>query len=156
MPDYSLLLDNVQQTSLATPKAGPLKLSVACDRTHLQVGEKDACKVKVERTGSAGHGMMIAEIGIPPGVDVDREALQKNVSESGWELSSFDVLPDRIVAYVWPRAGGTEFTVTFTPRMAVDAVAAPHSLYDYYNPDASVTAKPDRFLVIEAAPVAQR
>jgi hypothetical protein len=150
--DYYVRWDS----SLATPKAGPLKLSVACDRTHLQVGEKDACKVKVERTGSAGHGMMIAEIGIPPGVDVDREALQKNVSESGWELSSFDVLPDRIVAYVWPRAGGTEFTVTFTPRMAVDAVSAPHSLYDYYNPDASVTAKPDRFLVVEAAPVAQR
>jgi hypothetical protein len=30
--------------------------------------------------------------------------------------------------------------------MAVDAQAAPHSLYDYYNPDASVTVAPDRFL----------
>jgi hypothetical protein len=47
--------------------------------------------------------MMIAEIGIPPGVDVDREGLQKQMSENGWEPSSFDVLPDRIVAYLWPR-----------------------------------------------------
>lgn len=41
-------------------------------------------------------------------------------------------------------------------RMAVDAQAAPHSLYDYYNPDASVTVAPDRFLVVEPASVAQR
>jgi len=65
-------------------------------------------------------------------------------------------LPDRVIAYVWPRAGGTQFSLTFKPRMAIDAVAAPHSLYDYYNPDASVTVAPDRFLVVEPAPVAQR
>jgi hypothetical protein len=100
--------------------------------------------------------MMIAEIGIPPGVDVDREALQKQVSESGWDLSSFDILPDRLEAYIWPRAGGTKFSISFTPRMAVDALTAPHSLYDYYNPDANVTVAPDRFLVVEPASVAER
>jgi hypothetical protein len=90
-------------SSLATPKSGPLKLNVACDRTSLEVGAKVTCNVFAERTGSVGHGMMIAEIGIPPGVDVDREGLQKQMSENGWEPSSFDVLPDRIVAYLWPR-----------------------------------------------------
>ncbi|HTM37927.1 MAG TPA: MG2 domain-containing protein [Terriglobales bacterium] len=141
---------------LATPKAGPLKLSVSCDRTHLAVSDKATCEVLAERVGSAGHGMMIAEIGIPPGVDVDREALQKQVSESGWDLSSFDILPDRLEAYIWPRAGGTKFSIIFTPRMAVDALTAPHSLYDYYNPDANVTVAPDRFLVVEPASVAER
>jgi hypothetical protein len=32
--------------------------------------------------------------------------------------------------------------------MAVDALAAPHTLYDYYNPDASVTLAPDRFMIV--------
>jgi A-macroglobulin receptor binding domain len=100
--------------------------------------------------------MMIAEIGIPPGVDVDREGLQKQMSENGWDLSSFDVLPDRIVAYVWPRADGTKFALSFTARMAVDAQAAPHTLFDYYNPDASVTIAPDRFTVVEPALAAAR
>ena len=102
------------------------------------------------------HGMMIAEIGVPPGVDIDREALQKQVSESGWDLSSFDVLPDRIVAYLWPRAGGTKFSVSFTPRMALDARAAPHTLFDYYNPDACVTIAPDRFLVVQPSHAVSR
>jgi hypothetical protein len=136
---------------LTTPRPGPLKLSVTCDRTHLEVGAKATCTVLAERIGSAGHGMMIAEIGIPPGVDVDREGLQKQMSENGWELSSFDILPDRIIAYVWPRAGGTIFSLSFTTRMAVDAQAAPHTLFDYYNPDASVTIAPDRFTVVEAS-----
>jgi hypothetical protein len=134
---------------LVVPKSGPLKLSVTCDSTHLEVGARATCSVLAERIGSAGHGMMIAEIGIPPGVDVDREGLQKQLSENGWDLSSFDVLPDRIVVYLWPRAGGTKFSLSFTTRIAVDALAAPHTLFDYYNPDANVTVAPDRFIVVE-------
>jgi hypothetical protein len=141
-------------SSLAVPLSGPLKLDVACDRVRLEVGQKATCKVVAERTGSAGHGMMIAEIGIPPGVDVDREELHKQISESGWDLSSFEVLPDRVIAYIWPHAGGTDFSITFTPRMAIDAVSAPHTLFDYYNPDASVSVAPNRFVVVDAVKVA--
>jgi A-macroglobulin complement component/A-macroglobulin receptor len=136
-------------SAMAAPKPGPLKLNVACDRTRIELGAKVTCSIGAERIGSAGHGMMIAEIGIPPGVDVDREGLQKQMSENGWDLSSFDVLPDRVVAYLWPRAGGTRFSLSFTPRMAVDAQSAPHTLFDYYNPDASVTVAPVRFIVAE-------
>jgi hypothetical protein len=143
-------------STLATPKSGPLKLNVTCDSTRLELGAKVTCGIAAERIGSAGHGMMIAEIGIPPGVDVDREGLQKQTSENGWDLSSFDVLPDRIVAYLWPRAGGTNFSLSFTPRMAIDAQSAPHTLFDYYNPDASVTVAPDRFIVVEPSMAAAR
>ena len=143
-------------SSLATPKSGPLKLNVACDRMRLEVGTRVTCNVFAERIGSVGHGMMIAEIGIPPGVDVDREGLQKQMSENGWDLSSFDVLPDRIVAYLWPRAGGTKFSLSFKTRMAIDAQSAPHMLFDYYNPDASVTVAPDRFIVMEPSMAAER
>jgi hypothetical protein len=136
-------------SSLAAPKSPSLKLNVTCDRTHLEVGTKATCNILAERVGFAGHGMLIAEVGIPPGVDVDRSGLQKQMSENGWDLSSFDVLPDRIVVYLWPRAGGTKFLLSFTPRMAIDAQAAPHTLFDYYNPDASVTVAPDRFTVVE-------
>jgi hypothetical protein len=136
---------------LATSAAGPLKLKVTCDRTQLAIGEKASCEAVAERVGSPGEGMMIAEIGLPPGVEVDRDGLQKQLSKGGWELSSFEVLPDRVVAYVWPRAGGTRFAVSFTARMAIDALTAPHVLYDYYNSDASVTSAPERFVVRDEA-----
>ncbi len=145
----------------ATSGQGPLKLDVNCDHLQAEIGANVTCQVKAERIGSAGYGMMIAEIGVPPGVEVDREALQKQTSESGWELSYFEVLPDRVVTYLWPRAGGTKFFVRFKGRMAIDAKAAPHRLWDYYNPDAVVTMEPGRFVIRdggerERAQVAER
>jgi uncharacterized protein YfaS (alpha-2-macroglobulin family) len=140
----------VPWTSLhAIPANGPLKLNITCDHTQLEIGGKATCDILAERIGSSGHGMLIAEIGIPPGVDVDREGLQRQTSQSGWDLSSFEVLPDRVVAYVWPKAGGTKFSISFTARMAIEALSAPYTLFDYYNPDASVTIAPTKFIVSE-------
>ena len=89
--------------------------------------------------------MMLAEIGLPPGADVDRESLQQAMGNSG--VSEYDVLPDRVVVYLWPRAGGSKFNFTFKPRLAMNASAAPSILYDYYNPDAHATVAPARFVV---------
>jgi hypothetical protein len=35
------------------------------------------------------------------------------------------VLPDRVVVYLWPCAGGTEFNFKFRPRMAMTAKGLP-------------------------------
>jgi uncharacterized protein YfaS (alpha-2-macroglobulin family) len=89
--------------------------------------------------------MMLAEIGLPPGADVDRQSLQNAVSKDA--ISQYDVLPDRVVVYAWPTAGGTKFTFSFKPRFAMNAAAAPSVLYDYYNPEAQATVAPSRFRV---------
>lgn len=57
----------------------------------------------------------------------------------------YDVLPDRLIAYVWPRASGTRFDFKFHLRYGINAKTPPSILYDYYNPDAQVTVKPVRF-----------
>src|SRR5574341_1286003 len=54
-------------------------------------------KVVAERVASRGYRMMLAEIGLPPGADVDRASLEQAVKESGWDLNHYDVLPDRVV-----------------------------------------------------------
>jgi hypothetical protein len=53
----------------------------------------------------------------------------------------------RVVIYLWPMAGGSEFTFQFRPRFAMSAETAPSLLYDYYNPEASVMIQPVRFEV---------
>jgi hypothetical protein len=59
---------------------------------------------------------------------------------------SLGTLHDRAMRYV--ALGYTRLlSMSFTPRMAIDAQSAPHTLFDYYNPDASVTVAPDRFIV---------
>jgi A-macroglobulin receptor binding domain len=105
------------------------------------------CHVKAERIGFRGYGMLLAEIGLPPGADVDRASLETAMNRSDWSIDQYDVLPDRVVVYLWPRAGGTEFEFKFRPRMAMTAKSSPSSIYDYYNPDAKAVVGPGTFVI---------
>lgn len=98
------------------------------------------CDVQVERIGFIGYGMMVAEIGLPPGTEVDRQSLQ----DSGQQ---FEVQPDHVVFHVWPSAGGTKFSFSFKARCRMEANTSPSTLYDYYNPEANAIVVPVRFTV---------
>ncbi|MGH9753885.1 MAG: MG2 domain-containing protein [Blastocatellia bacterium] len=128
-----------------------LRLAVSYDKLEAKIGEEIVCNVMAERVGHSGYGqgfgMMLAEIGLPPGADVDRESLELAARESGWSLNHYDVLPDRVVAYLWPRAGGLKFSFKFKPRYGIKAQTAPSALYDYYNPEARVALAPSRVVV---------
>jgi len=126
-----------------------LHLSVRYDKTEAKIGEEIHCHVEVERIGFRGYGMMLAEIGLPPAADVDRESLDRAIENAVWSLNHYDILPDRLIAYVWPRYGGgaTQFEFTFRPRMGEAAQTAPSLLYDYYNPDARAVVAPTKFIV---------
>ena len=87
---------------------------------------------------------MIAEIGLPPGADVDRATLESAVSASDYQLNHYEVLPDKVLIYLWPNAGGLTLHFQFTLRYSIDAQTAPSSLYDYYNPDARLDLSPTR------------
>jgi hypothetical protein len=62
-------------------------------------------------------------------------------------VEKFDVTPDRVVMYLWPAAGGVDFSFTFRARLRMSALAQPSVLYDYYNPDERVSLAPVRFVV---------
>ena len=128
-------------------KVEALRLAVHFDKTEIRAGDEVRCAVDAERIGNRGWGMMIAEIGLPPGADVDRRVLDDVISNSGWEISHYDLLPDKLVLYLWPRAGGTKLTFSFHPRYGLRARTAPSVLYDYYNPDAEVDLAPADFRV---------
>lgn len=131
----------------ASPASAPMRLSVAFDKTTARIGDDITCRVDAERVGKRQYGMMLAEIGVPPGVDVDRHSLDDAVAASGYALNHYDILPDRVVVYLWPGNGRAGFTFRFRPRMAMNAKSAPSSIYDYYNPDANAVAKPVKFHV---------
>jgi len=90
--------------------------------------------------------MLLAEIGLPPGADVSRESLQAAM-DADWSLSRYDVLPDRIVLYMWSKAGGTKFNFKFRSRYAVNAQTPSSVVYDYYNPEAQAMVAPLKFSV---------
>jgi hypothetical protein len=123
-----------------------LELRVRYTRLESQEGEDIECAVEVRRIGHRGYGMLLAEVGLPPGAEVQRESLEK-VLAAGRDVWQYDILPDRVVFYVWPRAEGTIFSFTFRPRMGLNALTAPSLLYDYYNPEARAVVVPARFIV---------
>jgi len=88
---------------------------------------------------------MIAEIGLPPGADVDRSALETAMKGGGWAISQYDMLPDRVVLYLWPATGGVKFDFSFRPRFGLNAKTAPSVIYDYYNPESRATLPPATF-----------
>ncbi|HEX6728835.1 MAG TPA: hypothetical protein VF074_02440 [Pyrinomonadaceae bacterium] len=123
-----------------------MTLETTFSKTQAGVMEEIKCHVKAERIGFRGYGMLLAEIGLPPGADVDRSSLEKGMKGSN-SINQYDILPDRVVLYLWPRAGGTEFDFTFRPRLPMNALSSGSSIYDYYNPEAKAVVAPTRFVV---------
>ena len=128
-------------------ESGALRLDTRCDKTEARVMELITCRVKAERVGHRGNGMLLAEIGLPPGADVDRSALDTAIKSTNWAIDSYDVLPDRVIVYLWPRGGGSEFDLKFRPRIAMNAKSPGSIVYDYYNPEARATMPATRFVI---------
>ena len=133
--DYYVPWTGVPVTEATRPgHSDALRLAVRFDKTEARAGDIVHCSVDADRIGSLGWGMMIAEVGLPPGAEVDRRVLNDVIDKSGWAVSHYDVLPDRLVLYLWPQAGGTKLTFEFRPRYGLKARTAPSVLYDYTIP----------------------
>jgi hypothetical protein len=91
--------------------------------------------------------MMIAEIGLPPGAEVDRSSLEPLLEDSSLGVERYDVLPDRLLLYLWPKAGGESFTFSLRARIPMLAKSAASRLYDYYNPEAMAEVVPSAFTI---------
>lgn len=123
-----------------------LRLDYKCNKLVALIMEDLTCSVSAERVGFQGYGMLLAEIGTPPGADISRESLERAI-ELDWSINRYEVLPDRIVVYMWAKAGGTNLTFNFRPRYGINAQTPASVVYDYYNPEARAVAQPLRFVV---------
>ncbi|HEX7295864.1 MAG TPA: hypothetical protein VF251_08955, partial [Pyrinomonadaceae bacterium] len=72
-------------TGDANTDSSGLRLNTRCDKTDARVMEQITCRVKVERVGSRGYGMLLAEIGLPPGADIDRASLDAAI-KTNWAI----------------------------------------------------------------------
>jgi hypothetical protein len=122
-----------------------LRLNVKFDKTEAKINDEITCRVEAARIGFRGYGMLLAEIGIPPGAEVDRNSLQAAMQKEG--IKQYDVLPDRVVVYLWPTANVASFNFTFRPRFGMNAKSAASTIYDYYNPEAAVVVPPSVFKI---------
>lgn len=123
-----------------------LDFGYACAVAAAAPGKPVSCTVDARRFGSQTYGMLLAEVGLPPGADADRASLAKLIDSGA--ICRYELQPDRIVFYLWSwKPEGSHFTFAFTPRYAIRAKAAPATLFDYYNPDLKVMLAPQTFAV---------
>lgn len=113
--------------------------------TKAAVNEAVTYRVHITRPAFRGYGMMIAEIGLPPGAEVDRGTLAAIIGDPKTGVDSFEVAPDHVTFYVWPRASDLSFQFIFRPRFTMRARMAQSVLYDYYNPDERALLVPQIF-----------
>lgn len=133
-------------TKINAGTSSAIRLDYKCDKATAKIMEDVTCSIEAERVGFRGYGMLLAEIGTPPGADVSRESLEKAIADD-WNISHYDVLPDRIVIYMWSKPGGTRFNFKFKPRYAINAQTPSSIIYDYYNPEAKGVVAPLKFAV---------
>lgn len=117
-----------------------------CQADNAKVGHNIDCTVVGRRFGSRSFSMLLTEVGLPPGADVDRTSPAKILDT--WTIGRYELQADRIVIYLWPwRADGEHFSFRFTPRYPIRAKVAPSTLSDYYNRDMQVVLAPQSFQV---------
>jgi hypothetical protein len=110
---------------------------------NVKINDAVTCNVRVSRPAFRGWGMLIAEIGLPPGAEVDRGSLESTLGK----VDSYEVAPDHVTFYIWPQARDLDFHFQFRPRFAMKTKMAESVLYDYYNPDARTVLVPGEFTV---------
>ncbi len=137
---------NSESTNRSVNDSRAIRLDYKCDKLNAKIMENITCSVEAERIGFKGYGMLLAEIGIPPGANVSRESLEE-AFKNDWSLSRYDILPDRIVVYMWAKAGGSKFNFSFKPRYGINAQTPASIIYDYYNEESRGVVSPLRFVV---------
>ena len=111
------------------------------------VNDAVTCRVKVSRPAFRGYGMLIARIGLPPGSEVDRGTLAAVVADPRASVDDFEVGPDAVTSYLWPRAADNTFSFVFRPRFVMNAQSSGSLIYDYYNPEERTVLAPQTFVV---------
>ena len=96
--------------------------------------------------------MPIITVGLPPGVDVDRAALDDGVRSHAF--AKYELSPQRVVLYLQslPAAQAVSFAVPLVARLPGRVAVPPSSVYEYYVPEAEVVSQPSLLTVQEARP----
>jgi hypothetical protein len=67
----------------------------------------------VTGSGRCGAQMWAPEPSRRFEADVDRASLESAMDASGWQVSHYEVLPDRVLVYLWPRTGAITLRFCF-------------------------------------------
>lgn len=131
--------------SLAPKTESPLELEVVYQRKELERNETTQAEVTMTYRGE-GTFMVIVDLGIPPGFDVDPAAFEE-MKKAG-TIDKYEIPGRQVTLYFGAvRAGTQTFRYTLRPKFPVRATTPPSWCYEYYAPDRRGAANPTRLIV---------
>jgi hypothetical protein len=128
---------------------GPLSIDVAYDRTSLAVDDTVTATVTLTNNTAGDLMMVIVDLGIPPGFDVDTEDLDALV-EAG-TFRRYEMTGRQIIVYFDQISMGPPivFEYDLVARNPMRGEAPPSDAYLYYDPRSRSVARPFRIQVEE-------
>lgn len=127
--------------------AGPLAIDVSYDKTQLATDDVIDVTVTVSNSDPNETGMMMAELGLPPGFDLDASALDAVLGKG--QVARYDKTPLRLVVYLEPIRPEAPVTFHYALRATapLEATAPESQAYLYYNRSVHAESGPVRLTV---------
>ncbi len=127
----------------------PIEVSVAYDRTKLAKNDVLEAKVRLTYNGDVSTYMVIIDLGLPPGFDLDASGFEKMVEKK--ELQKFSASSKQVTLYFGQMTPGqtVEFSYGLRAKYPVKAKTPETHAYEYYTPSNRDVAKPVEIEVTE-------
>ena len=134
---YYLPWEGVEQ-----PAGEPLSIEVLYDRTRLEVDDIVNAAVTVSNNTSEAMGMVVVNLGVPPGFDVVSADLSRYVDQG--TFARFDVTGRQVIVYLQnlDAAEEVKFVYGMRARFPIRAQTPESRVYVYYEPDQQAVAEP--------------
>ncbi|NLH49483.1 MAG: hypothetical protein GX444_12920 [Myxococcales bacterium] len=120
----------------------PIAITVGYDKTRLAVDEEVTCTVTVTNRVKGEFGMVVVDIGVPPGFQPVSESLGRLVESR--QISKYSTTARQVTFYLDKLTAGKPVTLSFRLKavFAMKAVAPQSQVYNYYDPATKALAQP--------------
>lgn len=128
--------------SPAARSALPIGLRVGYGPASVEVGRTLTCQVEARWSGAHGSGMVLLQVGVPPGFEVETGDLDALVAKK--HIARYSVTSSHVTLYLDGIDAQTPARPSFRLRAVfpVRALAPASVAYAYYQPEARVETKP--------------
>lgn len=123
----------IPHADLPPEPASPLSIEVAYDRTRVATDDVIAVNVRVANNDAERTGMMMAELGIPPGFALDLSALEARLGDGA--ISNLETTALKLIVYLEPITPEAPVTFTYHLRALypLEATVPESTTWFYYD-----------------------
>ncbi|GAB4340677.1 MAG: hypothetical protein Kow0099_16820 [Candidatus Abyssubacteria bacterium] len=120
----------------------PLSIQIGYDKTRLEKDDLLTCAVRIMNNTPAAANMLIIDLGVPPGFEVQSEALQELVTQK--TIEKYSLTGRQIIVYLrsMDARASLSFSYKLRAKYPIKAKAPTSRVYEYYNPSVEDFAEP--------------